>query len=174
MPFDEKLILDDAIVVEFLADGRHKLLHFGVRVDEELNQGLKEVNDTSVRVLISQASKYALVSIPMLRYVAMRSKNGAHADVHLVFTSDIQLELLLTYFSKDFICTGRVTQISFLISDKGLEFLAGGDYIKRKEVKNRHGWAVGHLFESELQSRAIKFHLISSAVVTKNSESSED
>ena len=46
MPFDEKLILNDAIVIELLHDGRYKLLHFGVDVDEELDKALEEVIHT--------------------------------------------------------------------------------------------------------------------------------
>ena len=103
MPLDEKLILNDAIVIELLADGRHKLLHFRVAVYEELNQPLEEVIHTCVRVLVSKVSESALVSIPMLRDVAMRAKNSAHADEHLVLACDVQLELRLANLSKDFI-----------------------------------------------------------------------
>ena len=97
-------------------------------VDEELNQALEEVNHTCLRVLVSKASKHALISIPMLCNVAMGAKNGAHADVHLVLTSDIQLELRLAYLSKDFISTGWAAQIGFFFSDKGLELLSSGNY----------------------------------------------
>ena len=139
MPLDEELVLNDAIVVEFLAESRHKLLHVGVTFDEELNQGLEEVNHTEVWVLVAQRCEDALESIPMLRYVAMGSKNGAHADVHLVLTSDVQLELLLTYLSKDFVCAGRVAQVSLLISDKGLELLASGNCIQREKRRVKIG-----------------------------------
>ena len=135
MPLNEELVLNDAVVIEFLADSRHELLHVGVTFDEELNQGLEEVNHTEVWVLVSQRCEDALESIPMLRYVAMGSKNGAHADVHLVFASDVQLELLLAYLSKDFVCAGRVAQVSLLISDKGLELLAGGNCIIQREKR---------------------------------------
>ena len=131
MPFDEKLILNDAVVIEFLADGRDELLHFGVAVDEELNQPLEEVNHTCVRVLVSKASEDSLVSIPVLRNVAVGTKNGAHAYEHLVLTSDIKLELRLAYLSKDFISTWRGAQIGFLVSDEGLELLDGSDYLQK-------------------------------------------
>ena len=132
MPLDEKLILNNAIVIELLADGRHKLLHFRVAVDEELNQPLEEVNHTCFRVLVSKVSEDALVSVPMLRDVAMRAKNGAHADEHLVLACDVQLELRLANLSKDFIFTRRAAQIGLFISDKGLELLDGGNYLQRK------------------------------------------
>ena len=132
MPLDEKLILNDAIVIELLADGRHKLLHFRVAVYEELNQPLEEVIHTCVRVLVSKVSENTLVSIPMLRDVAMRAKNGAHADEHLVFACDVQLELRLANLSKDFIFTRRASQVGLFISDKGLELLDGGNYLQQK------------------------------------------
>ena len=132
MPLDEKLILNHAVVIELLADGRHKLLHFGVAVYEELNQPLEEVIHTCVRVLVSKVSESALVSIPMLRDVAMRAKNGAHADEHLVLACDVQLELRLANLSKDFIFTRRATQVGLFISDKGLELLDGGNYLQQK------------------------------------------
>ena len=131
MPFDEKLILNDAVVIEFFADGRHELLHLRVAVDEELNQPLEEVNHTCVRVLVSKAIEDSLVRIPVLRYVAVGAKNGAHADMHLVLTSDIQLELGLADLSKDFIRTRRGAEIGLLVSDEGLEFLDGGDYLQK-------------------------------------------
>ena len=83
--------------------------------------------------MVSEADEDALVGIPMLRYVAMGSKSGAHADEHLVLSSDIQLELLLTYLSKDFICAWRAAEISLLISDKGLELLSCSNYIQRQD-----------------------------------------
>ena len=132
MPLDEKLILNDAIVIELLADGRHKLLHFRVAVYEELNQPLEEVIHTCVRVLVSKVSENTLVSIPMLRDVAMRAKNGAHADEHLVLACDVQLELRLANLSKDFIFTRRASQVGLFISDKGLELLNGGNYLQHK------------------------------------------
>ena len=132
MPLDEKLILNHAVVIELLADGRHKLLHFGVAVYEELNQPLEEVIHTCVRVLVSKVSENTLVSIPMLRDVAMRAKNGAHADEHLVLACDVQLELRLANLSKDFIFTRRATQVGLFISDKGLELFDGGNYLQQK------------------------------------------
>ena len=132
MPLDEKLILNHAVVIELLADGRHKLLHFGVAVYEELNQPLEEVIHTCVRVLVSKVSENTLVSIPMLRDVTMRAKNGAHADEHLVLACDVQLELRLANLSKDFIFTRRAAQIGLFISDKGLELLDGGNYLQQK------------------------------------------
>ena len=131
MPLDEKLILNDAVVIEFLADGRHELLHLRVAVDEELNQPLEEMIHTCVRVLVSKASEDSLVRIPVLRNVAVGTKNGAYANEHLVLSSDIQLELHLAYLSKDFICTGRGAQIGLLVSDEGLELLDGGDYLQK-------------------------------------------
>ena len=68
----------------------------------------------------------------MLRDVAMRAENGAHADEHLVLACDVQLELRLANLSKDFIFTRRATQVGLFISDKGLELLDGGNYLQQK------------------------------------------
>ena len=41
MPLDEKCVFNDAVIVQFYAKTRSKLLLFGVAVDEELNDGLE-------------------------------------------------------------------------------------------------------------------------------------
>ena len=52
VPLREELALDDAVIVQSLAQSSSKLLLVRISVDEELNDGLEEILHTVVSVLV--------------------------------------------------------------------------------------------------------------------------
>ena len=99
VPGDEELVFEEAIVVNLLTEGWSELEVLWVAVDEELNDGLQHVFRSLFTILGHQLSEHSFIGVPLLYDVAMETEDRAKADVELVFTGDIKLELLLASFS---------------------------------------------------------------------------
>lgn len=71
-------------------------MHFGVTIDKELNNCLKEVFFSHFFVLLDQIHENIFELIPVLHNIAVGTKDAAHGDVKLVLRCDVKLKLHLT------------------------------------------------------------------------------
>ena len=130
MPFDEELILKQTVVIELFAQRGSELLHFRVEVAEELADGLEEVLVAIVLFLGDQLREDWLKGVPMLRDVAMGTKNALHGEEHLVFARHVQLELKLAHFSEDLIRAASA-RVGLLLRDEVLQLLTRLHYTSK-------------------------------------------
>ena len=130
MPFDEELILKQAIVVELFAERGSELLHFRVEVDEELADRLEEVLVAIILLLSNQLREDRLKGVPVLHNVAVGTKNTLHGEEHLVLARHIQLELELAHFSEDLIRAASAC-VGLLLCDEVLQLLTRLNYTRK-------------------------------------------
>ena len=81
MPADDELLVEDVLVVDELHEGARILLHVGVLVHEELDDGLEEVLDADLAVEGDQVKEHLLVVGPVLDDVALSREDAANQDV---------------------------------------------------------------------------------------------
>ena len=132
VPANEELVLDDAVVVELLAESGGVVLLVRVLIHEELDDRLEQVLDAELRVCLEKEDEDLLVGVPVLDNVTIGAEDGAHAEVELVLWGDVQLQLQLSSFAHDLACiniTGRC-----LLVDKVLELLDCVDYNKTSQL----------------------------------------
>ena len=126
VPLREELALDDAVIVQSLAQSSGELLLIRISVDEELNDGLEEILHTIVSVLVGQGCEDGLELAPVLNDVAMWAEDTAHANVELVLRRHVQSELNLACFLKNIVSVDLAS--GFLLAHEVLHLLASSDY----------------------------------------------
>ena len=123
MPLDKQGVLNNTVVIKFLAKSCSVLLLLGVSMHEELNDCLEQMLGTIIFISGNKSGEHLFIGVPVFDNVTMGSEDSAHAQVYLVLGCHIELELQLTSLSYDIVaidCT-----FCFLLSDESFKFFTG-------------------------------------------------